>query len=322
MCLWACPLRRFAQEFLAALSLCRVVTARLYSGTYLLSGGSGVRHIPALTLVAVLLCLASASVLPAETALDRYVAKPDDAFAYGLYHTDTTLAYTSYFLELTSQEWRQPEEVDRTLWEHELQITVPSVRHSASPETALLIINGGGNDRPFGTETGELLSTLAITSGSVVAMVSQIPNQPLSFSDETNRPRIEDAILAYSLDKYLTTEDPEWPVHVAMTKAVVRAMDAAQSFLSTQGIEVADFVSIGGSKRGWTAWLAAAVDSRVKAFIPISIDLLNLEKQFLHHWEGYGFYAPSISDYVEFDLPCRVRTKRGQNLLRIIDHYT
>ena len=106
-----------------------------------------------------------------------------------------------------------------------------------------------------------------------------------------------------------------------MTKAVVRAMDSVQSYLSTQSTEISNFIVIGGSKRGWTAWLTAAVDSRVKAVMPISIDLPNLELQFLHHWEAYGFYAPAIEDYVEFDLPCRVRTARGQKLLRIIDPY-
>jgi PhoPQ-activated pathogenicity-related protein len=265
--------------------------------------------------------LTTVSPVSSETALDRYVAQPDDAYAYRLYHTDTTLAYRSYFLELTSQEWRKPDEVDRTLWEHELQITVPAVRHSSAPETALLIINGGQNGRPLNTETGQLLSTLAMSTGSVVAMVNQIPNQPLSFSDEMSNPRIEDAILAYSLDKFITTQDPEWSVHLAMTKAVVRAMDTVQAFLSTRGITIEDFIPIGGSKRGWTAWLTAAVDPRVKAVVPISIDLLNMEPQFLHHWEAYGFYAPAIDDYVEFDLPCRMRTARGRELLRIIDPY-
>jgi PhoPQ-activated pathogenicity-related protein len=220
---------------------------------------------------------------------------------------------------MASQEWRSLSEVDRTLWEHEVQITVPAVLHSASPATALLIVNGGSNGKPPNKQTGELMSTLAGLSGSVVAMINQVPNQPLTFTDEPDNPRTEDAILAYSLDKFLDTGDPEWPAHLAMTKAVVRGMDAIQEFLAEQSHAVDDFVVLGGSKRGWTTWLTAAVDQRVKAIVPISIDLLNMEMQFIHHWEAYGFYTPAIADYVELDLPCRLLSERGQELLGIID---
>ena len=160
---------------------------------------------PLFALFGIIVASIYGSAAGAETALDRYIAKPDDAYSYSLYHTDSTLTYTSYFLKLISQNWRHPDEVDRTLWEHELQITVPAIRHTAAPETALLIINGGGNDAALNTETGELLSSLAIATGAVVAQISRIPNQPLWFSDEDDRRRIEDAIIAYSLDKFLTT---------------------------------------------------------------------------------------------------------------------
>lgn len=264
---------------------------------------------------------ALASAPAASTALDDYVEAPDSAYGYEVYHTDSTLLYTSHFLRMTSQQWRDPSEVDRSIWEHQLQITVPLWRFSDSPRTALLIINGGGNDQPFGTETGELISTLAMVTGSVVAMVSQIPNQPLYFPDEAGEPRSEDALLAYSLDKALDSGDPEWAVHLAMTKAVVRTMDTIQSWLRWQWIPIDDFVLLGGSKRGWTAWLTAAVDRRVKALVPVSIDLLNLEPQFKHHWEALGFYAPAIETYAAFDLPCRMRGEEGAELLSVIDPY-
>lgn len=50
---------------------------------------------------------------------------------------------------------------------------------------------------------------LLINTGAVLAVVRQIPNQPLYFADEPGRARKEDAILAYSLDKALDTGDPE-----------------------------------------------------------------------------------------------------------------
>jgi PhoPQ-activated pathogenicity-related protein len=264
---------------------------------------------------------AHASQNASATVLDDYVARPDAAYHHELYHTDSTLFYTTYFLKMTSQRWRDESEVDRPLWEHQLQITVPHWRFSASPRTALLIVNGGSNDQPFGTETGELISTLAMVTGSVVAMVNQIPNQPLYFSDEDALPRSEDAILAYSLDKALGLGDLEWAVHLAMTKAVVRAMDSIQSWLAWHWVPIDDFIVLGGSKRGWTTWLTAAVDTRVKAMVPVSIDLLNMEPQFTHHWEALGFYAPAIQDYAGFDLPCRMRGDGGAALLQVIDPY-
>jgi putative ABC transport system permease protein len=55
-----------------------------------------------------------------------------------------------------------------------------------------------------------------------------------------------------------------------MTKAAVRAMDAVQAALAEGGLpHVEKFVVAGGSKRGWTTWLAAAVDPRVAAIAPI-----------------------------------------------------
>lgn len=264
----------------------------------------------------------AATAVADQTALDEYVARPDPAYGYHLQQTDRTFFYHTDFLMLTSQQWRYPEEVDRPVWEHELQITVPTWRYSPSPRTALLIINGGSNDGTPNTETGDLLSTLSMVTGSVVAMVSQIPNEPLYFADEVDRPRTEDAILAYSLDKLLTTGDPEWAVHLAMTKAVVRAMDSVQSWLSWRGIPVDDFIVLGGSKRGWTAWLTAAVDHRVRVLVPVSSDLLNLGEQFKHQWEALGFYVPAISDYVEFDLPCRAESPEALALLQVVDPYS
>jgi PhoPQ-activated pathogenicity-related protein len=257
----------------------------------------------------------------AETALDLYVAKPDSAYSYQHYATDNAVVYTTYFLEMVSQQWRTAAEVDRPVWEHDLAITVPALLTSPSRRTALLLVDGGSNGHQPPTRTDDLMSALALATGSVVATVGQIPNEPLYFADEGGRARSEDAILAYNLDKYIDTGDPEWIVHLPMTKAVVRAMDTVQQFLATKSIPVDDFIVVGGSKRGWATWLTAAVDHRVKAIVPISIDLLNLGEQFVHHWEAYRFYAPALADYVEFDLPCRLQSKRGRDLLDIIDPY-
>ena len=98
--------------------------------------------------------------------------------------------------------------------------------------------------------------------------------------------RTEDALIAYTWDKFLRTGDSRWPARLPMTKAAVRAMDTVTAFCgSPEGgkIKVDGFVVAGGSKRGWTTWTTAAVDKRVVAIIPCVIDLLNIEPSMLHH---------------------------------------
>ncbi len=218
------------------------------------------------------------------TALDDYVAKADTNFTYVHYDTRVRQGYTIFAVAMTSQNWRAPDEVDQTLWRHEVLIAVPWIAHSGNQHTAFLIVNGGSNQAGSSTGNDDLLGIVSLVTGSVSAMVSQIPNQPLRFSDESE-PRTEDALLAYGMDKYLSSGDPEWLAHLPMTKAVVRAMDTIQSFRANSGSgwprppRIDDFIIAGGSKRGWTTWLTAAVEaakgeaSRIKAILPASIDL-------------------------------------------------
>ncbi len=260
------------------------------------------------------------AVLAAETALDRYVARPDPNYTFTERSSQRGVGYTAYFLAMTSQQWRSANEVDRPLWTHEVIMVIPQFGLDDT-DTAVLLIDGGDNDNAPANDVEPIVGALAVARGAVTAIVRQVPNQPLFFADEAGVARKEDSILAYSLDKALDTGDMEWAVHLAMTKAAVRAMDTVQTFAASKGKTVKDFLVLGGSKRGWTTWLTAAVDPRVRAFVPASIDMLNLGQQFIHHWEAYGFYAPALKDYAAFDLPCRVQTPEGRALLQVVDPY-
>lgn len=261
----------------------------------------------------------SLTALAAETALDRYVSRFDPNYTYSQYHSENEGLYTAYFLTMTSQQWRSASEVDRPIWTHEVAIVIPRFGLDET-DTAILLIDGGDNNDTPMDNVDPIVGAVAV-AGVIIAVVRRVPNQPLFFTDEVGNGRKEDAILAYSLDKALDTGDPEWAVHLAMTKAAVRAMDTIQEFSASKGRTVKDFLVLGGSKRGWTTWLTAAVDKRVRAIVPASIDMLNLGQQFIHHWEAYGFYAPALNDYVEFDLPCRMQTTEGQALLQVVDPY-
>jgi len=255
------------------------------------------------------------------TALDRYIAKPDSTFAYELDHVFEGKEATGYVLRMTSQTWRSAKEVDQPVWKHWVTIVVPQ---KVTNKTAILVISGGGNDSnaPKGGDTN--LHKVAAATGSITAQINQIPNEPLKFTDE-NRKRNEDAIIAYTWDKFMRTGDEEWPLRLPMTKACVRAMDMVQEFCATpEGGKhpVDNFVVAGASKRGWTTWTVAAVDNRVVGAVPMVIDLLNIIPSFQHHKAVYGKWAPAIGDYVGMKVMDWMETPEYAALMQIVEPYS
>ncbi len=136
-----------------------------------------------------------------------------------------------------------------------------------------------------------------------MTLLNQVPNQSLYFKDDPSpfhrqNGRSEDEIIAYSMREYVDGggTDQTWPLLLPMTKAAVKAMDATQSFINSRSAtgafgvlnaQIQDFMVLGGSKRGWTTWLTAAADDRVKAIMPMVYDNLNTGPQFEHHFEVY-----------------------------------
>jgi len=251
-----------------------------------------------------------------ETALDRYVKTPDSNFKYSLAKTIPGDGYTGYVLDMTSQQYLTEKEVDRPIWKHWVTTIKPA---KVTTDIALLFIGGGSNANPAPEKIDPFYADIAKTTGAIVAELRMVPNQPLVFAGETKR-RTEDAIIAYTWDKYLRTGDEKWPLRLPMTKAAVRAMDAITGFYgSAEGgnTRVARFVVSGGSKRGWTTWTTAAVDKRVVAIMPIVIDMLNIEPSFIHHFRVYGFYAPAVDDYTEAGIMQWSNTREYRNLMKI-----
>lgn len=249
-----------------------------------------------------------------QTALDKYVAAPDPSYKYELVSKMPGKGYTAYVLDMTSQTWRKPNEVNRTLWKHWMTIVVPDEVKSTK---SLLFIAGGSNNSSAPKSADEQYVRVALSTKSVVTELKMVPNEPLTFADD-KKPRTEDEIIAYTWDKYLKTGDENWPLRLPMTKAAVRAMDTVQSFCAKTGkINIDGFVVAGGSKRGWTTWTTAAVDKRVVAIIPFVIDLLNIEPSFRHHYEAYGYYAPAVADYEEMGIMNWAGTPQYRALMRI-----
>lgn len=257
-----------------------------------------------------------------ETALDRYIAQPDPAFAWKLASQHQGDGYTTYVIDLTSQTWRSEEDVDRPVWKHWLTVVKPD---KLKYHTAFLTIGGGDNDDPQPQKASNRSVELALYTNSIVAELGTVPNQPLIFTDSKDEKRYEDNLIAYTRVKYMDTRDPNWLVRLAMVKSGVRAMDALQAFFASDAggkWQLDDFVVSGGSKRGWTTWLIGVVDPRVSAIVPIVIDALNSEVITRHHYEAYGFFSSALNDYVRHGLfPGKIGTPLYREILAIEDPY-
>ena len=262
-----------------------------------------------------------------NTILEDYVNTADPSYSYSPANTITGSTYTAYILDMKSQTWRSTADVNKPLWQHWVQIIVPN---SATPltNTALMLIDGGSARATAPTSVNSQFAALASLTNSVVVVLPTVPNQPLIFTGDPGNSRSEDEIIAYTFRQYMDNlgapGNETWPALLPMVKSAVAAMDTVQAYVPTvvSGGHIDDFVVTGYSKRGWTTWLTAAVDDRVRAIVPGVIDMLNLDEQMKHHYEFYGGFSPAINDYVGFNIIQESFTDAGQELGRVVDPYS
>jgi len=101
-------------------------------------------------------------------------------------------------------------------------------------------------------------------------------------------------------------------------------MDTVQAFCASEAggkHPVNDFVVAGGSKRGWTTWTTGIVDTRARAIVPCSIDLVNVIPSFHHHFEALGDWSIFIGDYLALGVLDWLDTPENAALMHIIDPY-
>jgi PhoPQ-activated pathogenicity-related protein len=260
------------------------------------------------------LFLALAALAPAAARgadLPAYLDQRDDAYHWEIAATSEVPGGTMTVIKLTSQRWQG------ITWEHWLRVIAPTERRH--DEDALLIVAGGRRRDEVPTRLtneGAMLPAIAARTGAVVALLEQVPNQPLF--DNLR----EDGLIAYTFKRFLETKDESWPALLPMTRSAIRAMDAVQEWSQAKlGKKIARFTVTGASKRGWTTWLTAAADPRVRAIAPMVIDVLNMPKQMPHQLEMFGDYSEEIVDYTALGLPQRIDTPEAERLLALIDPF-
>ncbi len=249
-----------------------------------------------------------------ETALQAYLHNGDKSFKWEVLDKKKDDGATLYRLQFTSQIWRG------ITWKHELFVMVPDL---LKYNDALLFITGGHNDNTIPSahkwddDLVTSLSKLAKTNMTIVALIWQVPNQPL-YGDRT-----EDALISFTLHNYLQDHDFSWPLLFPMTKSAVRAMDVVQKFSQKEiKRKVGHFIVSGASKRGWTTWLTGANDKRVKAIGPMVIDVLNMPVNVDYQKVVWGDYSVEIEDYVKLGIAQQFNTPGGSDLVKMVDPYS
>jgi PhoPQ-activated pathogenicity-related protein len=249
---------------------------------------------------------------PVPDALQSYVNRADDSFAWKRVRDAKHDAGTVHDLEVTSQTWQG------ITWKHVVQVFSPTgdaaVRH---PKQMLLFITGGNIGQQPKDDQVKFGLTLARLCQARVAVLYQVPNQPLLGGKR------EDDLISDTYLKYLETKDATWPLLFPMVKSATRTMDALQQFADSEWKQPVDgFVVSGASKRGWTTWLSAVADRRVIGIAPMVIDTLNFHAQQKYQLETWGKYSEQIDDYTRKGLMDVIEKQPDNPLWRWVDPYT
>ena len=142
-------------------------------------------------------------------------------------------------------------------------IRPPSVKSNV----AVVFITGNFK---YSQEELSLFRLLALQNRTYVAVLFDIPNQPLFGGLR------EDWLLSYSFSKCIETGDYSWPALLPVVQSTIISMSLLDNYARDNGDTVDGFILTGGSKRGWTCWLTAAMDKRVTGIVPITFDNLNV----------------------------------------------
>ncbi len=212
--------------------------------------------------------------------------------------------------ELVSQTWRG------TPWRHQFAVYLPAALAVERPPLLLWIDGGSTPEAAVQPPAKQLpiLAAIADAAGLPAAVVRQVPNQPLCGG------RREDDLIAHTFEQFFLTGDTSWPLLLPMVKTVATALDAAADLMQAEWRTATDgCVVAGASKRGWTSWLAAAVEPRVRGLVPMVIDMLDLPRHMRLQMESFGAPSDALHDYGSRGRHRQLDPPRGRELMALVD---
>ena len=286
--------------------------------------------------IAVILCLSTLAGVEAE--------EPDDVtrtlFEY--VHGDDSFVptYVKRFETVRSGLDLRLYTVHSQVWQgydlyNQMYTAIPSGMAPSQIEHVLLIITGGSfrnqlYEPPTDVEFQRFLkkakrfAPVINKLNTAAIVVRHVPFQRMKLCDGGHvRGQSEDALIACTLQKFLSTGDPHWPLLLPMTKTVKINMDIAeQIFRKEWGVEIKSFTALGASKRGWTTHMISIVDDRVTASVPIVINMLNMPEYIKHSLRVWGTHSAQIRDYADRGILQAMDTERGSRMFAMIDPYT
>jgi PhoPQ-activated pathogenicity-related protein len=229
--------------------------------------------------------------VPAE--LIGYVQAKDETFRWDVRSKSARDGWLRFEVALVSQAWHG------TTWTHSLDIAVPPAARSIAPDAVMLYLG-----RDMGP--GETLESAAEAAGVACATMDGIPNAGLFGLPEGQ-------LMRHAERQYMATGDPTWMPLCPMVKSVARALDSLEALSRAElPVSLRRFIVLGHSKRGVTAWLAAAADPRVVGVVPMGADLLNLPAQ-MAAWPRLGTILLAESD--------QLQREAGRRIFTVMDPY-
>jgi PhoPQ-activated pathogenicity-related protein len=213
-----------------------------------------------------------------------------------------TEAYNPYFKGSGSNVW----------W-HQVAVAVPTKIKITNTSFVLLTGNCNKNSWPSGVDADEeyleLAGLIAELTGSVMAVVYQIPNCPLVFpSDPSLKERGEDAQMAWAWKEFAQAHkngDPNaarWVPRLPMAKAAFQSMRAVEEYAKQESLaDIEGWVVSGASKRGWTTWMVGAATCpscpNILGIVPLVPIVPDLNQIIHRQYQSLGGFTFAFTDY-------------------------
>ena len=257
-----------------------------------------------------------------DNLLKDYVQLDDGHFHFSVEKVIEGEAWETHVIRMISQNWLTADRVDPVEWWHWLTVIIPD---EVDETEALVVIDGGSSEDNMPISADPAYVEAAVATKSIIASISNIPFQPVTYTGDDFGDRYEDDLIAFGWRKFLEggarDNNVEWLAQLPMTRAVARGLDVVQEVSASAGKPVDRFVVTGASKRGWATWTTAISDDRVMAIAPIVIDMLNITQSLYHHWRCYGEWSPALDPYVNEGIMNWLGSRENDRLIEIVEPY-